>query len=75
MELMFVSQLSVAFGSQKPKRLWETENALWLLMMNMAVSTDHAEELSRFFQKLESIDLLEDEPVEADWFVKGQSNI
>jgi len=72
---LFISQHAIALGNDKPKRLQQTENALWAMLLNMAIGLDQREEMSRFFDKLDEFDLLENEPMEEDWFVKGGYSI
>jgi hypothetical protein len=68
----FFLQHAVTLGNKKPKKLQETENAMWAMMLNMAAGVNQEEQMTNFFNKLDMIENLEDAPLEADWFVNSE---
>jgi hypothetical protein len=67
---VFPPQHAVASGNQKPKRLREAENKVWLSLFKMASGMNQEEELSKLVGELDNVQAYEEEPLGHDWFVQ-----
>jgi hypothetical protein len=68
--LYFLCQHAVACGNQKPKRLRDAENKVWLSLFKMASGMNQEEELSSLLGDLDNDQANEELPLENDWYIR-----